>query len=261
MELHDILARIEHRLKVVGLSESAASKQAGKPDAVRNLRRALEKDERQGVSTATLHALAPVLQTTAVWLFAGAGPEDIQEAEKSGSPDLVMSDGNKAVWMIEAKKINSKMTSVGYAGIVEAGSFREVSDFDDIEHEPIAFPADPDYPWATQLQFEVRGDSMNALMPRPILNGDRLIALDFEGLGGRVALHTGLIVVVQQSKDGGLLVERSVKQLEVYEDRYEFHPRSTNKRYKPIVIPHDMAADDGKEVRILALVRSVMNRL
>jgi hypothetical protein len=256
MELHDILDRIERRLRAVGLSESAASKQAGKPDAVRNLRRALEKDERQGVSTATLNALAPVLRTTPVWLFAGAGPEELDDDAPN---EVLVAEPAQAIG--SAVHINSRLVSVAYAGVVEAGSFREVADYDDIEHEAIAYPADPDYPRVRQLQFEVRGDSMNALTPRPILNGDRLIALDFEGLNGRIALHTGLVVVVQQTKDGGLLVERSVKQLEVYEDRYEFHPRSNNKRFKPIITPHDMTAEDGKEVRILALVRSVMNRL
>ncbi|WP_232629128.1 S24 family peptidase [Methylobacterium sp. Leaf118] len=256
MEMHEILARIERRLEAVGLTESAASKLAGKPDAIRNLRRALEKDGRQGVSTATLNALAPVLGTTPVWLFAGAGPETVGEP---GEENHALADGPNEIG--DAVLVNARLARVIYAGVVEAGSFREVADFDDIEHEVIAYPADPDYPWVQQLQFEVRGDSMNALSPRPIMNGDRLIALDFEGLNGRVALHTGLIVVVQQSKDGGLLVERSVKQLEVYEDRYEFHPRSHNKKLKPIVTPHDMTAEDGKEVRILALVRSVMNRL
>lgn len=79
--LKDILARIEKRLKDVGLSATAASKQAGlSEDAIRNMRRAIEKDERQGVSTATIIALAPILQTTTSWLIDGVG---------SGDPPLV----------------------------------------------------------------------------------------------------------------------------------------------------------------------------
>ena len=73
MELEDVLARIESRLKVVGLSAHAASVAAKKPDAIRNLRRAVRSGDRRGVTTETLVALAPVLQTTAAWLLEGVG--------------------------------------------------------------------------------------------------------------------------------------------------------------------------------------------
>lgn len=67
---------MERRLAALKLSASFASKQAGlSEDAIRNLRRAVEKDERQGVSTATILALAPVLKTTASWLLEG-GEDD-----------------------------------------------------------------------------------------------------------------------------------------------------------------------------------------
>lgn len=73
MALKDVLSRIESRLKVVGLSAHAASLAAKKPDAIRNLRRAVENDDRRGITTETLAALAPVLQTTAAWLLEGVG--------------------------------------------------------------------------------------------------------------------------------------------------------------------------------------------
>lgn len=75
--LKDVLARIEQRLAEKKLSASAASRLAGlSEDAIRNMRRAIEKDERQGVSTATILALAPVLGTTAGWLLDGAGTDE-----------------------------------------------------------------------------------------------------------------------------------------------------------------------------------------
>lgn len=78
--LSEILNRIERRLDVLGLSAAGASRQAGlSADAIRNMQRAAEKDDRQGVSTATLTKLAPVLQTTASWLLDGAGPEDASD--------------------------------------------------------------------------------------------------------------------------------------------------------------------------------------
>lgn len=76
MELKDILRRIDERLKALGMSADAASKLAKKPDAIRNMRRAAEENSgRQGVSTATLATLAPVLETTFAWLATGQGED------------------------------------------------------------------------------------------------------------------------------------------------------------------------------------------
>jgi hypothetical protein len=75
--LDDVLLRIERRLKATDQSANAASLAAGvSGDAIRNLRRAVKKGDRQGISTLTLTKLAPVLQTTVGWLLDGNGPED-----------------------------------------------------------------------------------------------------------------------------------------------------------------------------------------
>ncbi len=73
MELEDVLSRIESRLKAVDLSAHAASLAAKRPDAIRNLKRAVKNHDRRGVTTETLMALAPVLKTTAAWLLEGIG--------------------------------------------------------------------------------------------------------------------------------------------------------------------------------------------
>lgn len=73
MRLQDVLSRIESRLSALGLSAHAASLAAKKPDAIRNLRRAVQNGERRGVTTETLAALAPVLGTSAAWLLEGVG--------------------------------------------------------------------------------------------------------------------------------------------------------------------------------------------
>ena len=67
------LSRVESRLAALNLSAHAASLAAKKPDAIRNLRRAVQNDDRRGITTETLAALAPVLQTTAAWLLEGVG--------------------------------------------------------------------------------------------------------------------------------------------------------------------------------------------
>jgi hypothetical protein len=73
MDLEDVLIRIENRLAALGLSAHAASLAARKPDAIRNLKRAVKSGDRRGITTETLTALAPVLQTTAAWLLSGTG--------------------------------------------------------------------------------------------------------------------------------------------------------------------------------------------
>lgn len=73
MDLEDVLGRIESRLKLLGLSAHAASLAAKKPDAIRNLKRAVKSGDRRGITTETLIALAPVLKTSAAWLLEGVG--------------------------------------------------------------------------------------------------------------------------------------------------------------------------------------------
>jgi len=142
------------------------------------------------------------------------------------------------------------------AGKVAAGSFREVNEFFDEEPTKIKAPADMKYPHARQIAFEIEGDSMNKAKP-PMLEGGYVLCVDFEDLENQVPLRDGMKVVIERTKLGGQLREWSVKEVELYEDRIEFHPRSDNPRHKPIVVPRDFQPDDGTEVKILALVRSV----
>jgi predicted ATP-grasp superfamily ATP-dependent carboligase len=68
MNLRGIVVRVEQRLEALGMSAHAASTAAGKLDAVRNLRRAVETVNRQGMATTTLSALAPVLGVSEEWI-------------------------------------------------------------------------------------------------------------------------------------------------------------------------------------------------
>lgn len=78
MKLADILKRIQRRLEARGLSEAAAGHQAGRPDAIRNIRRKVESGQRGSVRADTLEALAEVLHTSPEWLISGTGPEEIR---------------------------------------------------------------------------------------------------------------------------------------------------------------------------------------
>lgn len=147
------------------------------------------------------------------------------------------------------------------AGKVEAGTFREVDEFDQSERQRVAIPRDELFPNARQLLFDCSGDSMNDLKPRPILQGDRLVCLAYDDVEHLLELKSGMVAVVERTRDSGHFREWSVKQLELYPDRAEFHPRSTNPKHKPIVIRQDHEADDGVTVKVIALVRRVMNEM
>lgn len=146
-------------------------------------------------------------------------------------------------------------------GKVEAGSFRDVDEFDQSEQVRIPVEPDPDFPYARILIFEVVGDSMNDLAVIPILPGARVISVAYEDVADRYPLRDGMVVVVERTRDGGHLREWSIKQVELYEDRIEFHPRSKNKSHKPIVTSRNQYADDGVKVEVIALVREVNNRV
>lgn len=73
--LKDILARIEQRLTATEQSATAASKAAGKPDAIRNIQRAVEEGSDGSVKLDTLLALAEQLKTDPRWLLFGGDQE------------------------------------------------------------------------------------------------------------------------------------------------------------------------------------------
>lgn len=131
MELEDVLTRIESRLKALGLSAHAASQAAKKPDAIRNLKRAVSKGDRRGITTDTLSALAPVLKTTPEWLFAGIGESEAGQVQNSV----------KVMGRIGAgAEILAEFEQVPYEGLYE------------IE---VPFPTSED-----SIAFQIEGDSM-----------------------------------------------------------------------------------------------------
>lgn len=199
----------------------------------------LERGER-GLTARTIALAAKAFGVTPAEIIMEAAPAN--------------SDGAR-----EAQESTDRVIEIPVVGVVEAGAFREQEDIYQDEPEKISAPADPDFPGARVTAWDVAGDSMNALKPRPIFPGDRVIGINFEDLDNQVPLRDGMVVVVEQVRDGGMIREWSIKQLELYEDRIEFHPRSTNPKHKPIVIRRDLWADDGREVSILAIVRRVIN--
>jgi SOS-response transcriptional repressor LexA len=174
---------------------------------------------------------------------------------------LVTGDGAPppAAGALSARKPPSQITlvEIPVAGRVQAGAYLEPEDFGDFIEEPIMAPPDRKFPHARQVAFIVAGDSMNDAKPTPYLPGTYLICVDFEDIERPLA--NGMKVVIERTRDGGHLREWSVKEVEMFVDRVEYHPRSTNKRFRPIVVPIDAEPEDGQTVRVLALVRRIFN--
>ncbi len=161
----------------------------------------------------------------------------------------------------ELTPFSGALSIIPIVGTVEAGAFREVDEFDQSEPVTLSLPRDEKFPNARQVAFDVAGDSMNDLKPRPIFAGDRAVCVAYEDIAHQVVLRDGMVVVVERKRDSGHFREWSVKQIEIYEDRTEFHPRSTNPRHKPIIVHRNFEADDGVTVEVIALVRRVVNDL
>jgi len=242
--------RVQHLEDLTGISQAEATRRGGfKNSAFIN---DIFRGHKEGVRGVNLAKLALAYGTTAAFLLG-----------ETDDPVLPGVSGNLAK-IDDIVDIPTEFVEVRFGGIVEAGTFREIDEIGNDTDEPPFYDApDREFPSAKLYRFTVAGDSMNALKPRPILPGDTVICIDFESLRNRVPLRDGMVVVVERTTDGGLHRERSVKQLELYEDRAEFCPRSTNPKHKPIIVPNkidkDQTESDGVQVTILAIVRRVSN--
>lgn len=118
MAAKQILNRIDRRLQIVGLTEHAASKQAGHPELIRNLRRAVRNGVDRGVKMAPFKALAKELRTTAEWLIDQVGPEEL-DAERQmipvkgqvGAGGVVIPNNDGDIGAIEAPPNSGSQTA------------------------------------------------------------------------------------------------------------------------------------------------------
>lgn len=227
--------RVEARLEALALGPVEAASKGG---LNRYFIRDITHKGKQTVTVRMMPRLAAALQTTPAYL---TGETD--------DPDIP--DNHMPLQIVESLR---DLTSVPRAGRVEAGEFREVSDFRDLEREFLLDEVDPEFPRARMMAFDVIGDSMDRADP-PIPPGSTIICVDFEDT--KLPHIEGDIVVVERTRNGGLTREWSVKETVTFDDRTEFHPRSSNPRHKPIVMWDRPHADDGVAVRVLALVRRI----
>ena len=227
--------RVADRLATLGINPFEAARRG-------ELERTFVNDilvgKKRSVRGENLAKLAKALESTTDYLLGGDGaPGAALQLERSD--------------LIPASKAFSSYAPL--RGNIQAGVWLEAEVFDDDLGEAISAPRDPDFPHARQVAFRVRGESMNNANPTPIQDGDFVICVMFEDIG--LELRSGMVVVVERTRDAGHSRERSLKEVRIFDDRIEFCPRSTDSRFKPIVVARDLAADDGTKVQILALLR------
>jgi len=141
------------------------------------------------------------------------------------------------------------------AGIAETGAFRQMIDFGaDYERElPILrAPRSRLHPRARHFALEVRGDSMNAARPAPIVEGMYVLCVDI--VSAELLVESGRIYAVRQTRDAGQTWECTIKRAKVYRDRVELVPESTNANHQKIVIERDLDPAHTNEVAAIGLV-------
>lgn len=132
-----------------------------------------------------------------------------------------------------------------YAGILEAGAFREVDELDQRQPHKIPHFRSPQFPKAKHMAWKVMGDSMDL---EHIVEGMWVEGVDIEEFTDYYGdLRDGDFVVVERSEAQGARRERTVKKLAVFPDRWELHPRSSNPKHQVIKIPrgHDPSRDSS----------------
>jgi SOS-response transcriptional repressor LexA len=225
--------RVDERLKALGLSKAEASRRVSRMISGGHdhtvLRRVLS-GETKSPRIDTLRAIASVLECDLAYLT--------NEVDQIGMPASTL-------------KPTIKAPVVPIVGKVEAGRFYPVDDEGQDEPQEMPAPRHHRFPQARHMAYEVVGDSMNKF---GIFPGDFLICVAWEDTG--YTLTDGLVLVIEQSRNGGHMRERTVKQVEIRGRDFALVPRSTNPAHKEIVLRAD-GQDDGREVYVVGLVYHV----
>jgi phage repressor protein C with HTH and peptisase S24 domain len=230
--LEKIVKRIEARLAATKQSAATASIRAGlSKDAIRNLQRAVTQGKQAGASSSTLIKLAPVLQTTAAWLIAGEGDENAP-----------IEDG------LRERPIDGSISVTGY---VEAGKWFDVFD-DQTVPEGIEVPAIGGVAPGLQKAFIVSGNSINKVA-KP---GDVLVCIDIVGSDATMAPDD--LVIVERSRFGGQMLERTAKRVRKTATTWELWPESDDPRYQEPIIVN--GGEEHEEIRICYKVIWIVRR-
>lgn len=234
-----IAQRVQQRIDELGLSQSDLARRAG---VHRDMISRLLLGKVTSPRTSTLLRIAESLNADIDWLL-GRSNEFLTFSKSA--PSRAEITGEVPI---------RTLTRIPVVGKVEAGAFRPVDEsIDETTVRRIDVAPHWRFKNFNHFAFDVVGDSMNLA---GISDGDTIICIDWIESG--MSELTGLTVVVQRAINGGHLREWTVKEMEAFPDRVVLHPRSSNLSHQPITVTRDHAADNGTEVKIIALVVNVL---
>lgn len=215
------VARIQERLQALGLSERAASLRAfGHASAIRNMRTGATKDP--GIHT--LEKLAPVLEAPVEWLAFGIGAT----ARPRALPGQLF---------------------LPVIGAVQAGNWREHdASIDHAVHDPIPVAVDSRWPAEAQYALITHGTSIN----RQAKEGDYLGCVDAEATNYQA--QNGDLVIVERTRYGGAMIERTAKRYYQNENVFELWPDSDDPDFQKPIVVDPLDPKEGTTVRVLAFV-------
>ena len=215
--VHDkLLARIDDRLRALGLSERKASLKAGlKVDAIRVIRRGHHP------RVDTLVALAGALGVPAAYLLEAA----------AGTP------------LDQAKGAPIALEPVLVRGAVQAGVWRDGTEWDGDDWYAVTVPADRRFPGIDRFALEVRGQSMNRHYP----DGTIVICVRYGDIG-RGPDEGERVVCLRRSRQTGEF-EATIKEYRRDDKgRHVLWPRSSDPEFQqPIVLPGDTVPVGGAD--------------
>ncbi|MES2166583.1 MAG: S24 family peptidase [Pseudomonadota bacterium] len=220
-------SRVEARLKVLKINAFEAARRC---KLGRDFVNDILNDKKQNVRGSSLKKLADGLDCDQAYLI---GEQDEPRKSLGGSMP----------------------SAIPIIGIAEAGAFRAARQFG-YEHEIDAsrlYAARSErYPNARHFALEVRGDSMNAAVPSPIVEGMFVLCVDMPDAG--LIPETGRIYAVRRTQDEGGTYEWTIKRAYVFQDRTELRPESTNPRHEVIVMPKRQPDEAFKTVEAIGWV-------
>lgn len=133
-----------------------------------------------------------------------------------------------------------KLDLVPVTGFVKGGVWQDIGELggDDGMHEYV--PSSSDYPASWQFALIVDGNSIN----RVANHGDRLVCLDL--IKSSVDISDGDLVIIERSRFGGQMVERTAKRVRKTMAGFELWPDSTDPAHQE-TIPYrtDNPAEDS----------------
>ena len=142
------------------------------------------------------------------------------------------------------------LATIPVIGIVRAGTWQEVDAGDSGMFQVV--PAAPGEPSEWQYAFTVEGTSLNRIA-QP---GSILVCLDY--VKSRVEIQDSDLVIIERSRFGGQMIERTGKRVRKTTTGFELWPDSNDPAHQePILLD---GADGADEIRIVAKVLWIMSK-